>query len=169
MDYKRQTKVLAVMFVLVGMMFIVPAITEKAQAIIAARAHSGVFISFRNVSGHLDSGAWTVLPRLMNHNTEIYWQTRGAFPAGKETGYVEADLLPYSSHVFFHFNSPASGIGNTCAVAFTGVLHFVGTCTIPRVGTVVNAMYQVSFGHPTGANGEDTNSDNEGDDSGDTS
>jgi hypothetical protein len=38
MDYKRQTAALSVMFVLVGMMFIVPAITEKAMAQLVARA-----------------------------------------------------------------------------------------------------------------------------------
>ena len=35
--YKRQTTI-AVMFVLVGMMFLVPTITEKALAVIAAEA-----------------------------------------------------------------------------------------------------------------------------------
>jgi uncharacterized membrane protein len=38
MDYKRQTTVLSVMFVLAGMVVLVPAITEKAEAKIFAEA-----------------------------------------------------------------------------------------------------------------------------------
>jgi hypothetical protein len=38
MDYMRQTAVLSAVFVLVGMMFLVPVITEKALGVIHATA-----------------------------------------------------------------------------------------------------------------------------------
>jgi hypothetical protein len=161
MDYKRQTAVLSVMFILVGMMFLVPVMTEKALAMITARAHTGGGSYFSNLRWHLDAGHWSSLPHLVSP-AQIYWKT---FPPSAERGLVEADWNLGSTHfrVGFDFNSPASGIGNSCSVDPPSV----GYCTIPRVGGIITATYHVLIALP-GANGGDANGGDEGDNSGDT-
>ncbi|MGC2575218.1 MAG: hypothetical protein WA364_27245 [Candidatus Nitrosopolaris sp.] len=68
MDYKGQTTALSAVFFLVGMVFLVPAITEKALGVIYARA-SGVCgpeghthpCEFTFVSKELKQGKWILL------------------------------------------------------------------------------------------------------------
>jgi len=95
MDYKGQTAVLSA-FVLVGMMFLVLAITEKALAIIKASAtgtcgpegetHPCKFAFYNK---HLYSGKWDHLPT--DSGTSVSWQTSGAFP-GEEKGDVQYNV-----------------------------------------------------------------------------
>jgi hypothetical protein len=152
---KRQTAVLSVMFIVVGMMFVVPAMIERAQAIISATAHTNR-CCFSIVRSHLNFGLWTVRPKLVSP-TEIFWSTRGkTFPfPGTERGYVVTDVGPgHIVQVTFHFNSPSLptlGNPNTCSIDPP-----VGICHIPRLGTVVTATYELSL---TGANGGDASGD----------
>jgi hypothetical protein len=75
MDYKRQTTVLSLMFVLLGMMFIVPAMTEKALATIDATARlSASESAFINVRGHLYAGIFDP-PPILRSSKEIVWGT----------------------------------------------------------------------------------------------
>ena len=158
MDYKRQTTVLSVMFVLVGMMFLASAITEKAQAktIGSAISHNG---AFSNVQGHLDAGQFrncddfTFKTVCQRTPTTLDWDTIGKPVGGDERGYVTADAG--GIHVTFHFSNPAKG-ANTCR----GEPSTQVTCTITQ-GVYARAEFTV---HPI-ANGHDgdANSDDEGD------
>jgi hypothetical protein len=67
MHYKRQTAVLSVMFVLVGMMFLVPAITGKAMAQLVARADGNCGrltgpCKIVLTGWHLEKGYWVKEP-----------------------------------------------------------------------------------------------------------
>src|ERR1700739_463622 len=98
MDYKRQTVVLSVMFVLVGMVLI-SAITEKALAII-----SGLAITrpgpFSHLAFHMYAGRFIIPPHFVHPfgaRDELQWLTIGsASPVGggDEKGYVVADAGP---------------------------------------------------------------------------
>ena len=83
-DERKTTKCLvAVIFVLVEMMFIVSAITEKASA----RTTAYVFPShavppggYSNLRAHLDAGKFVYGPTI-NHLGWIIWETTGKFPS----------------------------------------------------------------------------------------
>jgi len=64
MDYKGQTAVLLSIFVLIGMMFLVPAITEIALAGVnaVARFEGCAHCTWTVYGSHLDSGKWVVPP-----------------------------------------------------------------------------------------------------------
>ena len=168
-DYKRTTTVLSVMFVLVGMMFLVPAMTEKALATIEAAAEcvescSG---SFSNISGHMSAGMFLLPPMFRPFEKDIIWITKGPGFYGNERGYVVANVGIFHGKVTFYFNNPARG-DNTCEA----VPDFVARCTITQ-GVHATASYIV-FRDPSrllqpDANGGDTHSGDEGDNSGDTS
>jgi hypothetical protein len=176
----KQTAVLSVMFVLVGMMFLVPAITEQAHAKISARAISSVG-PFSRVEARMSAGS-IVHPPLPGHST-MTWVTTGSGPfgGGDERGYVLADVgvgpAPFHrSPVKFDFFNPAKGT-NTCGVEPEHTPYFDAKCSIEQ-GTNADAHYEVTPPLiPTlpGARlplvpplfGPDANGD-EGDNSGDT-
>jgi hypothetical protein len=176
MDYKRQTRVLSVMFLLVGMMFLVPAITEKAHASIDATARlstpPAISAAFTNVRGHLYAGFFDP-PPILRSPTEIFWSTFGL--GGNERGYVVATIVGFQPHYFsgdatFHFNNPARG-PNTCDKALSSTLspYLVASCHITQ-GVHAVATYTVAA-RPLGAsasNGGDANGGDEGDNSDDT-
>ena len=93
MDYRGQTAVLSVILVLVGMMFLVPAITEKALAVIHATA-KGVCgpegetspCDFYQIARHLDEGKWVSEPT--KEGTVVTWSTEGNPQPGDEKGSV---------------------------------------------------------------------------------
>jgi hypothetical protein len=141
MDYKRQTTVLSVVFVLVGMMFLVPAITEKALAAIDAFVVVDKIllcphlVCFTNIKGHMFEGRFVKAP---TGRTGINWITagRGLF-GGTERGYVTADTAGQRGPVTLHFFNPAKGT-NTCSVEPSDR----GKCTIGQ-GAIVEARYVV--------------------------
>jgi hypothetical protein len=169
MHYKRQTAVLSVMFVLVGMMFLVPAMTEKALASIAATADT-VTCCFSHLKYHMDSGRFIIPPIVFpTRPDELTWLTIGSsspFGGGDEKGFVAADVTPLHIHVIFHFFNPARGT-NTCSVDPPPP---VVTCTISQ-GVHAGARFIVHIVPSSllpDANGGDTDSSDEGDNSGDT-
>jgi hypothetical protein len=171
MDYRRRTTVLSVMFVLVGMMFLVPAMTEKALATIDATAISHVG-SFSNVRGHMDNGKFQIgYPQTFGDH--IYWKTRGSgiFGGGDERGYVTAKVGTFGTPVKFSFFNPALGRDrppNTCFVEPGHTPYYETKCTITQ-GVHATATYEVRpLASLPDAHGGDANSDNEGDNSGDT-
>lgn len=115
MDYKGQTVVLSVMFVLVGTMILVPLISEKALATINARAITSDEIlkfnqgGFYNIRPQLGSGHITYLSHVAN---QIFWRTASGGLIGSEEGNVAARFGDFG-YAVFHFNNPASG-ANTC-------------------------------------------------------
>jgi hypothetical protein len=167
--YKRQTTVLSIMFVLVGMMFLVPVITEKAQASINANAFTRL-CCFSHVRAHMYTGSFLAGPRPPGWpfepiTNELIWTTIGPVPYGDERGYVSADVGPSHIPVIFHFNNPASG-SNTCSGERAGPV--IVTCAISS-GVHANARFTVlPLVALPDTNGGDANSDNEGDNSGDT-
>ncbi|HYA82733.1 MAG TPA: hypothetical protein VEH06_04700 [Candidatus Bathyarchaeia archaeon] len=99
MDYKRQTTVLSVIFVLVGIMFLVPAITQKALAGIQAVAegtcsggppHPCEFSFVGKTLGGSSTAKWISEPT--KSGTRVTWATTaGGF--GDERGSVTYSLV----------------------------------------------------------------------------
>jgi hypothetical protein len=173
MDYKRQTTVLSIIFVLVGMVFIVPAMTEKALAIVhgEARTQFGVFYGLK--WGIAPPARFTVLPTVIDGHRGIIWETTGFSNgiSGSEHGRVVADVGPPSTHfqyrVNFDFSNPHFG-RNTCSVPHPILPPDVKvSCDISQ-GNRAFATYLVEPRGGSSANGADTNSGDEGDNSGDT-
>jgi hypothetical protein len=159
MDKRITTKVVPVIFVLVGMMFIGPAITEKAQATISAKAFS-TFYRFSKVIGVIlpFEGIFAIPPTLVPGGHEIFWGTTGTFSFGNEFGFVKADVGGHT--VDFYFHNPPVG-PNNCFV----VPPELGNCHITQ-GVHATAQYVITLRPPPGAHSGDTNSDDEDDGSG---
>jgi len=127
--YKRQTTELSLVFVLGGMMFLVPVITEKALALTDAAAYAPAFTDFSNLRTHLDDGKFVFGPTLSGDRKIIFWTTTGTgIFGGDETGYVQADVTGYGI-VTFYFSNPASG-RNTCSIVAPITLQT--ECTITQ-------------------------------------
>ncbi len=128
------------MFVLVGMIVLVPAITEKALARVEAVAISSIGL-FSQVSGHMSAGRFVVGP--INLGKEIIWATIGNGPVGggNELGFVAAHVA--GNVAVFHFSNPARG-PNTCSVG--GSIPHTSSCTITQ-GVFARAMYVVRPPH----------------------
>jgi hypothetical protein len=125
MDFKGQTAVLSAVFVLVGMVFLVPAITEKALAVIKASAtgtcgpegdtHPCEFAIYNQ---HLYSGQWAMWPRV--EGTSVTWQTSGNPAPGDEKGWVSVNVganPKVATSVRLDFDNPNRIGGNNCDVA----------------------------------------------------
>jgi hypothetical protein len=132
MDFKGQTTVLPAIFVLVGMMILVPATTEKALAIIHATATGTCGIAtnlgvlngivhpceFSLMNKKLIEGVWRASPT--QSGTRVGWDTAGSScagnfgcPAANEEGWVLYKVG--GGEAKLHFNSPAVG-SNKCDV-----------------------------------------------------
>ena len=126
-DYKGQTTVLATIFALVGMMFLVPAITEKALATVHATA-SGVCgppghtvaCQFIWSAEHLDKGKWVSEPT--KEGTFVTWSTVGNPQPGDEKGSVTYKIGEDTA--ILSFDNPMVG-SNKCNVGGS----IGGTCT----------------------------------------
>ena len=126
MDLRGQTALLSIIFVLVGMMVLVPAITEKALATVHATAsgHCGPEgqthpCEFFFVSKFLRSkvGSWISEPSISG--TLVTWSTTGGF--GDEEGSVTYDVggqtavLSFKNPLFgFNACSIGGNIGGSC-------------------------------------------------------
>jgi hypothetical protein len=132
MDYKGQTTVFAVIFVLGGMMFLVPAITGKAQAAIKAEASTNCFAKLTYIS----SGGNVVNPT--PEGNIVTWSTMTKF---EETGgEVKYQVVGYGP-VEFYFRISVIG-SNTCGTKVeTPTLH--GGCSISH-GMNPQATFYVS-------------------------
>jgi hypothetical protein len=143
MDFKGQTAILSVILVLVGMMFLVPAITEKARATVHATAEGTCGpegqthpCEFTFVSKHLDTGTWISEPK--QSGTRVTWSTTGArggieypgSPPGNKAFYIlpgdEKGSVTYKvgeETAVLSFDNPVIGF-NKCSVSGIG-----GSCT----------------------------------------
>jgi hypothetical protein len=131
---KGLTTVLASVFVLVGMMFLVPAITGKAQAAIKAEASTKP-CCFAKLT-YISSGGNVVNPT--REGNIVTWSTMTKF---EETGgEVKYQVVGYGP-VEFYFRIPVIG-SNTCGTKVeTPTLH--GGCSISR-GVNPQATFYVS-------------------------
>jgi hypothetical protein len=119
MHYKRQTAVLSVMFVLVGMMFVVPAITEKAMAFVArADGKCGTTpCYFSAIHAVLFDGKWLQTP---TSGTVVTWSAHRTilthFPIPILSG-IDGIVAYRVGNVIAHlyFNSPFIG-PNSCKI-----------------------------------------------------
>ena len=150
MDFRGQTAVLSAVFVLVGMVFLVPAITEKALAIIKASAtgtcgpegqnHPCEFAIYNQ---HLYSGKWAMLPT--PSGTSVSWETSGNPAPGDEKGWVQYNVganPKVAANVRLDFNNPAEG-RNTCDV----VPSSAGTCDA-GIGYIATFTYTLRVNNP---------------------
>ena len=161
MHYKRQTAVLSVMFVLVGMMFLVPAITGKAMAgtiVVRADGKCGTtpcHLTF--IRDRLYKGSIVGTPT--RDGTVVYWTLRS--PAG---GYVEYIAQGGGKVVLSHFTFSADIIGaNSCTISILPpVPGLYKTCD---KGSGLNTEMFYYFILPSTASG--SGGSNSGSDSGD--
>jgi hypothetical protein len=136
MDYKGQTTVLPTIFILVGIMFLVPATTEKALAGIHATASGTRGPSgdtkpcvFTWVSQKLDKGQWITEPT--KSGTLVTWATKGeTVVGGSEIGNVVykvgADHIAGEARL--NFENPMFG-SNKCSVEIvSGAPNILGNC-----------------------------------------
>ncbi len=127
MDYKGQTAVLSVIFVLVGMVFLVPAVTEKALATVrgSATATCGpqkVECPLVWQADHLVSGWWVNKPSISG--LDVTWQT-GSNVALNEEGWILYKVEGGTAQLWF--SNPLVG-SNECQVnqlssGMTGTCH----------------------------------------------
>jgi hypothetical protein len=124
---KGRIIVLAAIFVLVGMMFVVPAITGKALAAIHATAY-GTCGGYPTLSGtepkyscpltlvgkNLEKGRWTSDPT--QSGTVVTWSTAGNPPFGDEKGDVTYDIGMLHQRATLYFDNPVVG-SNECHVS----------------------------------------------------
>jgi hypothetical protein len=167
MDYKKQTTVLSVMFVLVGMMFVVPAMTEKGMAqisVVNARADGRCGTTpcdLRLITYVLIHGFWRFTPT--RDGTFVFWRAEAPHGLGTILGAVTYGIFHDGERVgtaIFTFLNPIVG-PNACTI--TTIPSVPGACD---KGSGHNAMFFYHFVVPSLAG--DANEDQEGDNSGDT-
>jgi hypothetical protein len=165
MKVSKVLTVLSVILVLVGMMILVPAITEKALAIIHATA-TGTCI---NLEGHtvkceftfmdkkLISGIWCAYPT--KSGERVGWDTAGSSCSGANfTPKDEEGWVLYKvgmGEAKLHFNSPAVG-SNKCNVEIVsgqGEHGLSGACHA-AVGHSAAFTYTLHSGRGTPFTGE---------------
>jgi hypothetical protein len=119
-QHKRQTAEITVAFVIiVGMMFLVPAITGRALGETLAQVFR-TNVDFTGKTYYLDAGSFvnSPPPDAFNDN-KVYWSTMGGLIWGDEKGYVQYHVLTKDKKdlgtVTFQFSNPAKG-ANTCSV-----------------------------------------------------
>ncbi len=118
MDYKGQTAVLLAIFVLVGMVFLVPLGTEKAMAGINATAKGtcdNKACEFTWVQQHLVEGRWVAEPQ--KSGTIVGWKTtsKNAMTGGEE-GWVNYKVGGGTVQLWFRNPKTFSFEKNTCQV-----------------------------------------------------
>ena len=129
-DYKGQTAVLLSIFVPVGMMFVVPAITEKALAGVNAVATLNCRTTMRCgitvVGSSLQSGKWVERPTISGDT--VRWKTTGNPPGGNEKGTVDLQgTMAAAGKLRLTFDNPWFG-RNSCNVLVLSVGNFFGRC-----------------------------------------
>jgi hypothetical protein len=127
----------APIFILAGMIILIPTITEKAMGSIDARVGSPTgFASFSKVQTHLDAGKFVNGPTPTG--TFVKWTTAGTGVfGGDEKGYVRYDVGGWGTATFY-FENPSSG-QNTCKVVASTALQ-AAKCKITQ-GNHATAQY----------------------------
>jgi hypothetical protein len=142
MIQKNRTK-LAVLSVIVGtMIFLIPILTEKADARTTATVTMSGCCFFYDVRGHMTLGKFVVSPT-PEAGPIIKWVTAGnLFLGGSEVGSVTANVRfgEVQGAVEFKFSNPHIG-PNTCDVKTFGQIK--ASCSISR-GSIATATYHVS-------------------------
>jgi hypothetical protein len=173
MHYKRQTAVLSVMFVLVGMMFLVPAITGKAMAQLIARADGkcGTTPCNLTITGyHLWNGKWVKIPT--RDGIYVRWSASRAPSIGEPNlginGFVDVTATaipgaPGKVYATFNFRSPIIG-PNECSITISWPSPPVQHKACDK-GSGINPKYFYYFVVPSTASG--SGGSNSGSDSGD--
>jgi hypothetical protein len=151
----RRTTLLSLVFVSVGMMFLVPIITGEALGITHAKV---VWVSYNSghrfsiAWEHLDDGKYDVTPHCIpgpvqgyGEETVCSWTTSGG-GAGAEKGWVKVHI-DWGQDVTFFFSNPAPLHGsNTCDVEPKTLLYnFRVSCSIPPQGNEVTATYDIDW------------------------
>jgi hypothetical protein len=143
----KRTTELSLVFVLVGMMSLVPIITGQALASVNAVATieqkgcEPFRCTFTVYGSHLDSGKW-VVPPTASGNT-VRWKTTGNPPPGNEDGVVNIEAHGGAhgiKHLVFH--NPVLGVNSCKVLALTGGSNFVGSCD---AGSGQNADFTYTF------------------------
>jgi len=142
MDYKLQTRVLSVILVLVGMTFLVPAISGKAEAVINASVllhEQAAKLTWTLLATHMGCGVFTKQPT--QKGDQIAWNTRGT--GGEMCYHHEEGFVKYGAgagDVTFRFKSPFVG-ANTCEITVQNPA-LRGDCRITQ-GNTASAFYNV--------------------------
>jgi hypothetical protein len=135
------------MLILVGIMmiFLVPMIAEKADALTTGFVQLDSLLrvdKFSNVKGTLDAGKWRQTPQLVGNGWGIEWVTTGSGVfGGDEKGRISADLGG-NKHVTLHWSNPARG-DNTCSGHWTGPINSI-RCSISD-GPIAKLNYIVDI------------------------
>ncbi|HYA85031.1 MAG TPA: hypothetical protein VEH06_16530 [Candidatus Bathyarchaeia archaeon] len=142
-DYKGQTTVLSVILVLVGMIFLVPAITGKAEAVINATVllhGQAAKLTWTLLAAKMYCGVFTRQPT--QKGDQIGWNTRGVgygeTCVGHEEGFVKYGTG--AGDVTFDFKNPFIGT-NTCKITVQNPA-LRGDCSIAQ-GNFASAFYNV--------------------------
>jgi hypothetical protein len=164
MDYKRQTAVVAI-FALVGMMFVVPAITGKAMALpskVVARADGRCGTTpcdLRLITYVLISGFWVITPT--QDGTLVGWNAQAIHGVGNVAGVVTYGIIHDGERVgtaTFTFLNPLVGPNHCTIVTIPSV---PGACD---KGSGHDAKFFYHFVVPSLAgDANDQESDNNGD------
>ena len=130
MDYKGQTAVLLSIFVLVGMMFLVPAVTERALARIEATATGTCGpegqthpCEFTLLGKNLNKGKFVEQPS--ESGTSVKWVTAGNPAPGDEEGSVLYKVEGARAQLWF--KNPSVG-SNECKI-YSSTLESSSSCT----------------------------------------
>jgi hypothetical protein len=150
----KRTTLLSLVFVCVGMMFLVPVITGEALGLTIAKvglSHEGRAIhgELSIVFEHLYAGEYAVKPFCQNgagySPNFCMWTTKGSgIFGGDEKGWVEVhvDARPYTiGTVKLLFDNPSSGT-NTCSSEGTLSNGAKVSCDIEQ-GNVAMATYDI--------------------------
>ena len=128
---KGQTAVLLSIFILVGMVFLVPAMTEKALAGVnaVARFEGCEHCTWTVYGSSLQSGKWVERPTVSSSGDTVTWKTTGNPPGGNEEGVVNLEGHG-QAHGIKHltFNNPWFGRNSCSTSALTGGTNFGGSC-----------------------------------------
>jgi len=164
LKHKPQTTVLTVALVLVGMMFLIPVITDKALGLT-----DHYVIDYGKYKGdcctsHLENGKGKIVapPVLVvqGPDTHIYWRTTSSTGiTGPEAGYVTASIKfeNKTAAAKFGWSNPGSG-ENSCVVNIDAPLKGIlkPSCFIEQGSNVAayycingatTLSYTCSFGH----------------------
>ncbi|HYA82311.1 MAG TPA: hypothetical protein VEH06_02515 [Candidatus Bathyarchaeia archaeon] len=144
MDYKGKTTVLSAILVLIGMIFLVPAISEKVAATTDATASTlqagKMQLTFLEKRTPYKDTCWRQEPT--QKGDIVKWSTK---PCGLLDKYEEG-FVKYSSpsgDVTFYFYNPPKIGGNTCSVT-TQNPALGGVCRITS-GNAATVSYQIFF------------------------
>jgi hypothetical protein len=137
-------------FVLIGVMlvFLVPMVTEKAEALTKSTAIGDRGIKMFNLKYSLNQGKWVTHPHFWQGDIEIRWTTKGSGVfGGTESGSVEVDLkkgVRDQAHAKLSWYNPDQG-RNTCGIELTGrdAFYFDNSkCTIQQ-DTIADAKFNI--------------------------